>query len=96
MISLKSSLRFVGGYYKRENGLMEGASMTADDDRSDIRMIAIDLLDEIIAEARDAWNGINERAHLDAQGTALEMFGEGHDPKMLARALFIAIADHLA
>lgn len=70
--------------------------MTTDDGSSDIRMIAIDLLDEIIAEGRDALNGINEEAHQDAQGTALEMFGEGHDPKMLARALIIAIADHLS
>jgi hypothetical protein len=68
--------------------------MTEED--SHLRMIAIDLLDEILAEGRDAQNGINEEEHHDAQGTALEMFGEGHDPRMVARYLIIAIADRLS
>jgi hypothetical protein len=67
------------------------ASMTTDDGRSDIRMIAIDLLDEIIAEAR-----ADELEHDSALADALALFGEGHDPKMLARALWVAIADHLS
>jgi len=67
-----------------------------DEERAHIRMIAIDLLDEVLAEARDAWNGIDEMEHYDAQGTALMMFGDGHDPKMVARALIIAIADRLS
>jgi len=68
--------------------------MTTDDSRGDIRMIAIDLLDEtideIIAEAR-----VDEREHDSALAEALALFGEGHDPKMLACALLVAIADHL-
>jgi hypothetical protein len=67
-----------------------------DRDDADIRLIAIDLLDEVLQEGRDAWNGIDEEEYDDAQVTALEMFGEGHDPKMLVRALIIAIADRLS
>jgi len=50
-------------------------------------MIAIDLLDEVFAEGHDA----------DALGDALMLFGEERlsDPKMVARALIIAIADQL-
>jgi hypothetical protein len=66
-----------------------------DKDQADIRLIAIDLLDEVLQEGRDASNGIDEWEYLDAQGTALEVFGEGHDPKMVVRALIIAIADRL-
>ena len=65
------------------------------DENAHIRMMAIDLLDEIFAEARDASNGIDEYEHCVKQGEALKLFGEGHDPKMVARALIIAIADHL-
>ena len=64
--------------------------MTTDDGRGDIRMIAIALLDEIIAEAR-----VDEREHDSALVEALALFGEGHDPKMLACALLVAIANHL-
>jgi hypothetical protein len=59
-----------------------------------IRMIAIDLLDEIFAEAEDA-----SPEHEDAQAAALEACGEGgesRDPKRVARALIIAIADRLS
>ena len=67
------------------------------DDSSHLRMIAIDLLDEVFAEGRDAWKGINEMEHHDAQGDALMFFGEQRlrDPKTVARALIIAIADQL-
>ena len=67
--------------------------MTEED--SHLRMIAIDLLDEIFAEIRDAQNGIEEEAYGDAQADALRVIGEGHDPKTLARALIIAISDLL-
>jgi hypothetical protein len=67
-----------------------------DRDGADIRLIAIDLLDEVLQEGCDASNGIDELEYGDAQATALELFGEGHDPKMLARALIIAIADRLS
>jgi hypothetical protein len=60
------------------------------------RLIAIDLLDEILAEGRDAQNGIDELKHYKAQAHALTLLGEGHDPKTLARALIIAIADRLS
>jgi hypothetical protein len=67
------------------------------DDAYGIRAIAHDLLDEIHAERNDAYNrGIDENEFDDAQADALELFGEGHDPKMLARALWIAIADRLS
>jgi hypothetical protein len=59
-------------------------------------MVAIDLLDEIFTEANDAWDGLAEQEHDDAQGDALMTFGDGHDPKLLARALIIAIADRLS
>ena len=60
-----------------------------------IRMIAVDLLDEIVAEGEDALRGIGEMEHHDAQGDALIEFGDGHDPKMVARLLMITIADRL-
>ena len=47
------------------------------DDSSYLLMIAIDLLDEVFAEGRDAWNGINEMEHHDAQGDALMLFENG-------------------
>jgi hypothetical protein len=75
----------------RDSNEMRRAIQAIDDGRSDIRMIAIDLLDEIIAEAR-----VDERKHDSALADALALFGEGHDPKMLARALWVAIADHLS
>ena len=60
-----------------------------------IRTIAINLIDEIIAEFEAAFcDGIGEPEHAAAQAEALEMIGE-HDPKMVARALLIAIADNL-
>jgi hypothetical protein len=65
-------------------------------ENAQIRMIAIDLLDEILVESRDAWCGIDEMEHHCAQGDALMTFGDGHDPKMVARALIIAIADRLS
>jgi hypothetical protein len=68
-----------------------------DNEYAQIRMIAIDLLDEILAEARDAQKGIgDEEEHQDAQGDALIALGDGHDPKMVARALIIAIGDRLS
>jgi hypothetical protein len=66
------------------------------DDTSDLRIIAIDLLDEILAEERDALNGIEEEEHWRAQAGALAQFGEGHDPKILARALIISSPIDLA
>ena len=66
--------------------------MTEED--SHLRMIAIDLLDEIFAESQDAQNG-TEASHLRAQVDALHIIGEGHDPKTVARALIIAISDWL-
>jgi hypothetical protein len=60
-----------------------------------LRMIAIDLLDEIFAESQDAQRGIAESSHMKAQCDALHIIGEGHDPKTVARALIIAISDWL-
>jgi hypothetical protein len=60
-----------------------------------IRSIAINLVDEIIAEMEAALlDGADEMEHADAQADALEAVGE-HDPKTVARALLIAIADNL-
>jgi hypothetical protein len=58
-----------------------------------LREIAIDLLDEILAERRSDGD-----EHDDAQGDALILFGDARlgDPKMVARALLIAIADRLS
>jgi len=60
-----------------------------------IRTIAIDLFDEIIAEMEAVlFDGADEVEHADAQADALEVVGE-HDPKTVARALLISIADRL-
>jgi hypothetical protein len=58
----------------------------------DIRIIANDLLDEIQAER----NHGDESEYDNAQADALALFGAGHDPKVVARALWVAIADRLS
>src|SRR6516165_9866608 len=72
-----------GSRYERVK-TKEASSMTVDEidnEYAQIRMIAIDLLDEILAEARDAQKGIgDEEEHQDAQGDALIALGDGHDP----------------
>jgi hypothetical protein len=54
-----------------------------------IRKIAVDLLDEVLAE------DIDSPEHEDAQGGALIKFGDGHDPKEVVRLLVIVISDRL-
>ena len=70
--------------------------MQDEDNGHPIRAIANDLLDEVQAERNDAYNrNIDEDEYNEAQAKALEIFGEGHDPKMVARALWMAIVDRL-
>jgi hypothetical protein len=61
------------------------------DDFSHFRMIATNLLDEVLAEAETC-----SPEHEAAQAAALKACGkrgESRDPKLVARALLIAIAD---
>jgi hypothetical protein len=59
---------------------MIGSKEKAATDSYDLRGIAIDARDGII----DEWE------HHDAQADALKRFGEGHDPKILARLAVLA------
>jgi hypothetical protein len=65
-----------------------------DNEHDALRMIAIDLIDEVGMEAAAAWH-IDDLEHFDAQGDALPL-AEKNEPILLARVLLIAISDKLA
>ena len=62
---------------------MIGSKEKAATDGYDLREIAIDLIEEVLAEGRDARDGIIDE--WETPRRASWRFGEGHDPKILAR-----------